>query len=168
MSQLTDFYRGAGTDSEGRTIAEIWAYSHEQLEEIHDFIQWLFPLKAPSRYNPAAPLLTKADIGEFRADPALRQALVRSFEVYLAFLGLRFENGRVTKGPDFERNDVFQYPDHNWLRITRVLTCTRLLGLESESQAFYSFLKEHKASGQSGITNESFRFWEQAAQGPLS
>ncbi|MGE5755616.1 MAG: hypothetical protein ACM35G_07855, partial [Planctomycetaceae bacterium] len=29
MSMLTDFYRGLGTDNEGRTLAEIWSFTDE-------------------------------------------------------------------------------------------------------------------------------------------
>jgi hypothetical protein len=163
MSRLVAFYRGIGTDSEGRTLSEIWAYSDEQLEEVHDFIQWLFPLRERSNYNADAPLLTDAEIAEFRADAGLKANLRRSFDVYLTFLGLRHEGDRVVEGEDFDRRGVFQYPDHNWLRITRVLTSTRLLGLEEESRAFFAFLKGLKEGGRSGITNETFRYWQAAA-----
>jgi hypothetical protein len=166
MSQLTTFYRGTGPDSEGRTLADIWAYSDDELESIHDFIQWLFPLRERSQFNPDAPLLTAADIDEFRADPQLRDNLLRSFEVFLAFLGLRFEGGRVTRAPDFDRkSDIWRHPNHNWLRITRVLTSTRLLGLEEPSRALFTFLKELRDGGRSGITDDTFRYWERAASG---
>jgi hypothetical protein len=167
MSQLTDFYRGTGADSEGRTLAELWRYSDDQLESVHDFIQWLFPLREPSRFNPDAPRLTDADLAEFRSDPALRANLLRSFEVFLAFLGLRHVGGRVEKAPDFDRKrDVWRYPNHNWLRITRVLTGTRLLGLEAQGRAFFEFLREYRDGGESGITAETFRYWEAAAGDP--
>jgi hypothetical protein len=55
------------------------------------------------------------------------------------------------------------YSHQNWLRITRVLTSTRLLGLEEQSQAFFDFLKADRDSGRSGITAESFGYWESAA-----
>jgi hypothetical protein len=76
MSRLTDFYRGTGTDAEGRTLAQLWAYSDEQLEDVHDFIQWLFPTPTPSRFNPHAPVLADADIAAFRSDPDLRANLL--------------------------------------------------------------------------------------------
>lgn len=167
MSQLIDFYRGAGTDSEGRTLAELWNYSDEELEAVHNFIQWLFPLRVPSRFNPDAPLLSDADIAAFRADPALRQNLNRSFEVFLAFLGLRCEESQVVKAADFDRRHVFDHPDHNWLRITRVLTSTRLLGLEAQSRAFFDFLSSLRQGGGSGINAETFGYWERAATGKL-
>ncbi len=164
MSALTDFYRGTATDSEGRTLSEIQAYNDDQLEAIHDFIQWLFPLREPSRFNPDAPLLTDADLAEFRSDPTLRENLLRSFEVFLAFLGLQLRNGQVTEAPTFERKkSVFAYPNHNWLRITRVLSSLRLLGLEDQSRAFFTFLKHYRDSGASGITSDTFAYWKAAA-----
>ena len=165
MSQLIDFYRGQGTDSEGRKIAEVWAYSDEQLEDVHDYIQWLFPLRTPSSFNPNAPMLSDAEVAEFRSDPALRANLRRSFEVYLTFLGLGYSEGAISKATDFDGREVFQHPDHNWLRITRVITSTRLLGLEQESRAFFEFLKGVWESGRSGVTADAYRHWHHAALG---
>jgi hypothetical protein len=166
MSRLTEFYRGAGTDSRGRTLAEMWAFSDGEMEDIHDFIQWMFPLREPSRFNPDAPLPTAADIAEFRTDPALQENLLRSFGAFLAFLGLRYEGGRVEKAPDFgQKQDVWLDPNHNWLRITRVLACTRMLGLEGASRAFFDFLAAYRHGGHSGITDDTFRYWEAAAIG---
>ena len=166
MSRLTEFYRGTGLDSEGRSLAEIQAYSDSGLESVHDFVQWLFPLREPSRFNPDAPLLTNADVDEFQADPVLLANLLRSFEVFLAFLGLRREAGRVVEALDFSsKSEVWRYPNHNWLRITRVLTSTRLLGLGEESRAFFDFLKELRDAGRSGITSDTFGYWEHAAAG---
>ena len=128
MSRLVEFYRGVAVGSEGRRLADLWAYSDGEMEDVHDFIQWMFPLREPSRFNPDAPLVTDADIEAFRADPALRDALRRSFGRFLAFLGLAIESGRVVEGPDFARRpEVWRYPNHNWLRITRVLASTRML-----------------------------------------
>ncbi len=166
MTQLTAFYRGTGTDVEGRTLSQIWAYSDAELEGVHDFIQWLFPLRERSRFNPDAPLLSDADIAEFRADPTLRANLLRSFEVFLAFLGLRLEGGEVAVAPDFAgKGQVWRHPNHNWLRITRVLSSTRLLGHEDASRAFFAFLRAYRDGGRSGITADSFRYWDEAANG---
>ena len=167
MSRLTDFYRGVGTDSEGRTLPELLACSDDSWEAVHDFIQWMFPLRVPSRFNPDAPLLTDADIATFRADPTLRANLRRSLELFLAFLGLRLDGDRVEQAPDFDRKrEVWQYPNHNWLRITRVLESTRMLGLEVESRAFFTFLKGLRDHAESEITLETFLYWEHAAGGP--
>ena len=75
MSRLIEFYRGAAPDSEGRMLADLWAYSDDKMEDVHDFIQWMFPLREASRFNPDAPLVTDADVEAFRADPAIRESL---------------------------------------------------------------------------------------------
>jgi Opioid growth factor receptor (OGFr) conserved region len=48
-----------GVDSEGRKLAEIWAWDFEELECAHDYIQWLFPLMEVSAFNPDAPLVNE-------------------------------------------------------------------------------------------------------------
>src|SRR5215472_17590331 len=132
MSALVDFYRGQGSDAEGRALAEIWSWDDNELELVHDFIQWLFPLPEPSQFNAAAPLLTDGDIAAFRTDSALQSNLLKSFQRLLRFLGLaQDEAGAIVLGPNFYSRspDVWEAPNHNWLRITRVLRSLQLLGL---------------------------------------
>ena len=160
MSDLIAFYRGFAPDSEGRWLAEIRAFSDREMELVHDFIQWLFPLREPSQFNPDAPLLTDADVAAFRSDPALREALGRSFARFLAFLGLAIEGDRVVEAPNHaDRADVWRSPNHNWLRITRVLASTRMLGLVAESRAFFDFLEGLHESGTSAIDARTFAYW---------
>src|SRR5258708_22407743 len=124
MSRLVRFYRGEGTDTEGRLLHEIWGWSDDDLEEVHDFIQWLFPLAEPSRFNPDAPLLSEEDIAAFKADERLQGNLRTSFGRFLGFLGLALtDDGQVVQGQNFSArvSDVSAIPNHHWLRITRVL-----------------------------------------------
>lgn len=101
MSQLIDFYRGDGTDTEGRHLDDILSWSNADLEEVHDYIQWLFPLVTPSNFNPDAPLLTRKDIAIFRADPDLRERLRLAYLRVLNFLGLaETEQGQIVDGPN--------------------------------------------------------------------
>jgi hypothetical protein len=144
MSRLVDFYRGQATDTKGRSLADLWAWEDDRLEEVHDFIQWLFPLPEPSRFNPDAPLLTDADVAAFGGDEQLRANLRKSFTRILAFLGLaQTEGGQVVEGPGFAARapDVWAHPSHNWLRITRILRSLRLLGLQAEARALYAWLQ---------------------------
>ena len=164
MSQLVEFYRGTGEDAEGRKLADVWAFTDDEMEFHHDFIQWLFPLEQPSKFNRHAPVLTEADIQAFRDDPALRENLARSYGRFLAFLGLAEDGGRVVPAPDFaSKRAIFQGPDHNWLRITRVLTSLRILGLPERSRAFYAGLLDLMQDGRARITPETRRFWREAA-----
>jgi hypothetical protein len=166
MSQLIDFYRGTGTDTEGRRLDDILTWDDDSLEAVHDFIQWLFPLPEPSRFNPDAPLLTPEDIAAFRQDPALRANLRRSFERILTFLGLQETDGEVIEGPNLAKRapDIWDYPNHNWLRITRILRSLRLLGLEAESQALYRRLDDFHSRRKYPIDRETFRYWTGAVR----
>ena len=83
MSSLTDFYLGKATDAGGRAIDAIWGWSDEELEEVHDYIQWLFPTPTRSTFHPSAPVLTEEDIAAFRADKLLQARLHRSFLRFL-------------------------------------------------------------------------------------
>src|ERR1022692_4743624 len=124
MSRLLDFYRGQATDTERRLLKNIWTWADAELEAVHDFIQWLFPLPEPSQFNPDAPLLTKADIDAFKSDSVLQANLLKSFERILGFLGLSLSaNGEVAQSEHFKSRvaDVWAMPNHNWLRITRIL-----------------------------------------------
>jgi hypothetical protein len=168
MSQLVDFYRGAARDHEGRLLAEMWAWDDGQLEDCHNFIQWMFPLPEPSQFNPNAPLLTAEDIAAFRGDPFLQGRLRKSFERILSFLGFaRAPDGRVVEGENFasRARDVWSLPNHNFLRITRILRSLALLGLEAEAQALYERLQDMFTQGTFPIPENTFGYWTRAVKG---
>jgi len=165
MSRLVDFYRGDATDIEGRWLSEILAWDDEEFELVHDFIQWLFPLEEPSRFNPDAPLLTATDRAELQCDPVIRENLLKSYSRILTFLGLsRNDAGGIDEGPNFSRraDDVWQSPNHNWLRITRILRSLYLVGLEAEARQLYARLDAIYTSRRFPITAETFGYWTEA------
>jgi hypothetical protein len=168
MSRLVEFYRGKSADAVGRTLQELWAWDDGRLEEVHDFIQWLFPLPEASAFNPRAPVLTADDIAAFRAEPALRENLLRSFARILAFLGLTAAaDGTVTEGPNFAAREpeVWADPNHNWLRVTRILRSLHLLGLEEQSRALFAWLKAAHDARRYPVPGDTFRYWAEAASG---
>ncbi|HTU88525.1 MAG TPA: opioid growth factor receptor-related protein [Gemmataceae bacterium] len=162
MSQLVNFYRGEATDSAGRSLHDIWSWNDEDWEEVHDFIQWLFPLPEPSRFNADAPLLAPKDIAAFRSDELLRANLRKSFARALTFLGLSLaEDGAVVEGANFAARigEVWAAPNHNWLRITRILRSLRIVGLTTESANLYRRLEVFYHSGRFPIPADTFRYW---------
>ena len=167
MPSLLDFYRGQGTDAEGRFLKDIWTWKDDDLEAVHDFIQWLFPLPEPSQFNPDAPLLTTKDIQAFKSDPILQANLMKSFERILAFLGFSLaEDGKVVEGENFPARipDIWAMPNHNWLRITRILRSLTLLGMEVQAQALYDRLREYYRSRRFPIPANTFRYWTDAVE----
>jgi hypothetical protein len=168
MSRLIDFYRQDATDTEGRRLADIWAWDDEELEIVHDFVQWLFPIPEASDYNPDAPGLTEEDIAAFRSDARLRGNLLRSFERFLNFLGLRLDpDGRVVEGATFAQRvpEVWAHRNHNWLRLTRAIRSLVLLGLEREGHALFAWLEAASLSRKYPIGADTMRYWSRAVQG---
>jgi hypothetical protein len=165
MSRLLHFYRGKSTDAEGRSLEEILAWDDDDLEAVHDFIQWLFPLPEASQFNPNAPLLTEKEIAVFKKEPVLQANLLKSFERILRFLGLALaEDGNVAEGKNFSAGnaDVWAMPNHNWLRISRILRSLTLLGMETKAQALYRLLEAFYKSGKYPIPANTFQFWTKA------
>ena len=167
-SPLVLFYREDGTDRRGRRLAESLAWDDEQLEAVHDYVQWLFPLPEPSGFNPHAPLLSQADQSAFAADPVLRAHFLAAFRRMLAFYGLGLDDGNPpTIRPDPAcpgRIPAWLRPgDHNLLRVTRILRSLTLLGLRPCAEAFLAALLDAHASGTVPPVNPvTLRYWREA------
>jgi hypothetical protein len=165
-SPLVRFYSGAAPDPRGRTLAAIWAWDDAALERVHDYIQWLFPLPEPSRFNDGAPLLTAADSAAFAARAELRDNLRRSLRRMLAFYGFALGDGpRVTRAADFSTQAAnwLNPQNHNFLRLTRILRALSLLGLGSEARALLAALEEvYRSGGAAAIGQRSLAFWQGA------
>jgi len=167
--RLLDFYSGSGRDDRGRLLREILAWPDGALEDVHDYIQWLFPLTEPSAFNPRAPLLDQAAIREFRRSDDLRRAVTAAFGRMLRFYGFEMapdEEPGMRRAPNIaERAHAWRYPmNHNHLRITRILKCLRLVGLEAQAAAFFAALEKlYNEDPRPGITAETFRYWREAA-----
>ena len=142
-------------------LTDIWTYSFHQLEEYHDYIQWMFPLDEPSAHNPNAPLLTKEDIEAFRNSSQLRWRLLTSVHIFMHFLHFR------------TRYWVSSF-DHNQLRITRMLKCLMLLVLEEHARILLDEIllivdchgsDDGKLSARQQMSR-AIGFWEEAVPEP--
>lgn len=172
-SKLIGFYSGAISDDRGRRLADIHCWSFDELEDTHDYIQWLFPLRKHSPVNPSAPVLDSEVIAAFRSRQDLQDAVVRSLETMLRFYGFELERSgdepRVRCSRQFEaRASNWMAPgNHNHLRITRILTCLRTLGLSKHAKALFRALQEvywsETQNKSHAITAESYSFWKSAA-----
>jgi hypothetical protein len=166
---LIPFYLGEKPDSAGRMIQEIWDWDSERLECTHNYIQWLFPISEKSAFNPDAPVLDEKTIETFRENPHLQQSLRKSLTVMLRFYGLqRHENTEekivISKSIDYPNRKIewLCIFDHNYLRITRILKCLMILGLQNEAQAFFNCLEEIYREDSDRIGGETFEYWKNA------
>lgn len=147
---LHAYLAGLGGDNRGRLAGDVLLLPDEQLEQIHDYIQWLFPLPTRSAAQPDAPVLTEAEIDAIRADPRAAATLKQAEERMLRFY--RQTNGWLTGH------------DHNHLRITRIIRSLKLLVGPDAAQRFHrTILSLHEAGG-APANARSLQFWTEAAQ----
>ena len=147
---LHAFLAGSGPDSRGRRVADVLAFSDQELERHHDFIQWLFPLPVRSSAQPDAPVLDDRQIAAIREDARAAANLQRGSERMLQF---------------YRDTDAWLSPaDHNHLRITRIIRSLKLLVGQGAARMFYeTILTLHREAG-SPVNAVSLRFWKEATQ----
>ena len=169
--RILAFYRGEGRDDRGRTLEELLAFDDEELEETHDYIQWLFPLDVPSSVQPSAPTVDVECQEKFRADPSLGNALRRALERMLDFYGLRIvEHGGklgIQSGENFARRaEVWLTPgNHNFLRLTRIMTSLELLGQSEPGIALQNLLRDLYAEYSLVIGERTYGYWVRGLSG---
>ena len=166
-SAILSFYRGTGTDHAGRTFDDILTWDNRRLEMVHDYIQWLFPLPEPSRFNPEAPLLSPVDIGEFRADPSLRARVLAALDLMLGFLGFTRASGNITRVKNFPERSAnwLDAANHNHLRLTRILLFLGHVGLTDEAESLQVCLEDVAArEGRDVISTRTLSFWRDAVK----
>jgi hypothetical protein len=168
-SPIIRFYSGEQPDDRGRYLVDIQKWTDDQLESVHDFIQWMFPMREPSGVNFTAPVLDTPTIEKFRSKPELQEKLRASFVRMLKFYGMEIASSgprmKIEPAANFrERAKVWLRPhNHNHLRITRIIKSLRLLGLEIEARAFFDCLAGiyHSQSTQA-ISADTLRYWQSA------
>ncbi|GGY48215.1 hypothetical protein GCM10011297_21420 [Bacterioplanes sanyensis] len=169
MHPLLAFYRGIGTDHRGRTLSGILAFSNAELETCHDYIQWLFPLRESSPFNPEAPVLNDELIVIFRQDEQLQTELHRVLLRMTQFFGVTLRE--TPQG--FELllpADVGEYhwmtPDnHNHRRISRMMASLKILGLETHVAALWQGLQQLAVRHPEAFSAATITHWGLAAMG---
>ncbi|ODT09061.1 MAG: hypothetical protein ABS35_43715 [Kaistia sp. SCN 65-12] len=169
-SVLVRFHSGTAADSEGRRVGDILGWGDDDLERVHDYIQWLFPLPERSGFNPDAPVLTSADIAAFRQRADLRASLHAAFRRLLAFYG--FAERQTEGGLEIVRTSAFPHCASNWLRpgnhnllrISRILRALTLLGLETEARAFLSALEALHVEAGERLGPVALSYWRRAVR----
>ena len=145
---LHAYLAGRGRDDRGRTLDEVLAQTDPDLERVHDYVQWLFPLPTRSMAQPGAPVLVPAEIEAIRADPQAVANLRRAAERMLRFY----------EGTSW----WLAASDHNHLRITRILRSLRLLAGEEAARRFYErMMARHRAAG-APISRNNLAYWAEA------
>jgi hypothetical protein len=161
------FYLGLSADAQGRKIEDIWQWEHERLEYTHDYIQWLFPLLEKSNFNRNAPTLNPSVIETFKNTKELKKRLRQSLLLILDFYGLKVESQpsqpiKIIKSETYQdrKKQWIGWRNHNYLRLTRILTSLKLLGLENEAKALFKCLDEIYQEEKDKIGSETYSYWK--------
>ncbi len=142
------FLEGEGPDASGRTLFEVLAMDNAALERNHDYIQWLFPLREPSRAVADAPVLTDEECGAIRESVMAQCALAAATDRMDAFY-------RVT-------HDWLMPNDHNHLRITRIIRSLRLLVGDDQADAFRAAIMGRVEATRAPVSARSRGYWTTA------
>lgn len=163
--KIVAFYNGYHGDAKGRTIDELWTWSNQQLEESHDFVQWLFPLRNRSNFGADAPLLEDGDVNAFLVNEDLRTSLLKSLDLMLRFYGLRRAGQRIEQTDDWPERSTrwLTTGNHNFMRITRILKSLSILGLGEHAAALFDELQRVFESGHADVIgSETYKHWSDA------
>lgn len=144
---LVGFYLREVGGPRGHTFGQILQLSDQELERRHDVIQWIFPTLRRSEAVPEAPFLTTQDAIELRANPLTRQRAVAALVRMLAFYGLELDDDPEEPTIDLaaerflRRKPFWLSPgNHNYRRITRILTSLQILGCPQHAMALFECL----------------------------
>lgn len=143
---IVEFLEGSGTDRQNRKLKDIWLMQHSEIENTHDFIQWVFPLNEPSSAVPGSPVLSVSEIDAIRSSQTAKENLPKSASWYLNFLSKN-------------QHWVTRY-DHNHLRITRTLKSLDLLISKKDAVSFKSAIFKILGSRIDLIDTRAMRFWD--------
>lgn len=162
MSEIIDFQLGKGTDSQNRTIEEIWQLDNFWLEHDHKYIQWLFPMDSQTKFNLHAPILTESDIALFKSSPELANSLKMSLKVMLNFFGMEWEEEGNTilpsKSLNIREHIWLKSQGHNHKRISRISRSLYLCGQADLSRIFVTAMLA-MAEQYGEVNEESKSYW---------
>ena len=142
LSDNLRFIKGVGVATQKNAYAVsdfhppsgIFFGDYTALESMHDYIQWLFPNHASSQFNQDQHPLQRHEAETIAADPVCQQNLLLNYRCFLDFLGFTLDDeatGAVSRHSNAaERLRNLNAEGHNKLRITRVLKCFGICGLE--------------------------------------
>eukprot|EP01080_Neovahlkampfia_damariscottae_P001458 gene1458-12077_t len=125
-------------------IHKKWFGDWVKLERKHDYIQWLFPIREAGLNGQAQPM-TKNESLEFQKNQEMQRRMIKSYEMMLDFYGMILldektgevdRNHQIWEGRIHHLNHSF----HNYLRITRILKCLGMCGLEHLKLGWLKFL----------------------------
>lgn len=167
IDELKRFYRNETINTESLYLSDMWNMSDISKERMHDYIQWMLPTNQKSEFNRRAPVLTKNDIEIMKTDNMIMSNHRKSVSVFLEFLGLVLsDDDTVQFGPKFEYKSMnwLKRKNHNYKRITRLLTFLRLFGFDNIAASLMNMLTGLYRGYKDEIGENTYSYWQEAMQ----
>lgn len=156
---VINFFLGMALDSKKRSINDILAFNDQQIENTHDFIQYIFPTIERSNYNPNAPLISKNLKQLFSENELVQENFCKTCQLFLHFCGFMCAKSTELFAPNFGESFLSR-PGHNLLRITRVLNSLNQIGKESCSHEIFLQIEKFNNTYPNEIPKETYRIWK--------
>ena len=143
------FLEHRGLDYQHRTLKLVWAFSDEEIESTHDFMQWVFPTMEASKNVFDGPKMTPDELELVRQSNAATSSILQSSEWFMGFL---------------ERSDTWKRCyDHNHLRVTRMLESLVLVGKGQKAKELFTMLTNDDLCTRKGwLEDTTLNYWKQA------
>lgn len=128
------FLEGSEKEDRGRYVTDILKYGNLRLELVHNYVQRIFPTNEQSKFSNIRPI-TDEDITLIRASAIVKDNISRMYQKMLRYW--KIDGDRYRKwglGAPFRLWNMWN--NHNHWRMTRVLKCFLLLGMEDEHKDF--------------------------------
>ena len=157
-----DFLNGRG-NHRYEMLSEYFEFDKQKLEHIHNYIQWVFPLKTMSPVDRTAPILREVDKITYpeayeRASQAVKEFFIKKM---LPFYGFWHWNGYVIPKPKtiFGMQPWMQeVDDHNYKRITRITLSLKYFGHKDLANKFIKQIVQIHNT-HSIATHETLLYW---------
>ena len=143
---ILNFLIGNQEDSNNRCIQDIWVMNDREIENTHNFIQWIFPLSERSEAVPNSPIVSEEEVYQIKNSELAQNNIKKSSDWFLGFL---------------ERNKYWIcYSNHNHLRITRAIKSLRLIHSNKEAEKFKTDIINLIEGNEAKISSISLEFWK--------
>lgn len=168
MHSFIAFLAGQASDHRGRTIDDYKAFRDTDWEAQHDIIQWAFPTKTVSQYNANAPVVPEDYTFEF--DLTVMNNILVLMENYLKSLGIYSKDAEYPSGNILAFEYIpaplrFSVPwirpgNHNYKRLTRLIECLGIFGLEAFQKDLAEYLIfDFAVQNSKGVDASAVAYW---------
>lgn len=163
QEQLINFYKNEIPNINNMFLTDMWNLSEKDKEAKHDYIQWMFPTKEKSDFNRRAPVLESIDIEVMKDSKMVMSNMRKSVYVFLDFLGFTLnEDNNICIQEEFETKSKnwLRPNNHNFKRISRLLTFLKLFGFDEIYNNFFDKLEELYKKYPEIIGEKSYNYWK--------